>query len=89
MTECESLFALAPFLKENTQSNPRIVLAGDTKQLHYTPRSQAASLGGLTIDLMTRLMDLEIYLDNRFITHLVEIFRNDQLITTMLNKMVY
>ena len=61
MTETEAVCSLAPFLKENREENPKVVLAGDNKQLTYTPRSQAASLGGMTTDLMTRLMKLEAY----------------------------
>ena len=89
MTETEAICALAPFLKENREQNPKVVLAGDNKQLTYVPRSQAASLGGMTTDLMTRLMKLEVYNDDRYITHLVDNFRNDRLLISLLNHMIY
>ena len=66
MTETEAICALAPFLKEDREQNPKVVLAGDNKQLTYVPCSQSASLGGMTTDLMTRLMKSEVYKDERY-----------------------
>ena len=70
MTETEAVCSLVPFLKKNREENPKVVLASDNRQLTYTPRSQAANLGGMTTDLMTRLMKLEAYSDDRYITPL-------------------
>ena len=89
MTETEAVCSLAPFLNKDREENPKVVLAGDNRQLTYTPRSQAANLGGMTTDLMTRLMKLEAYRDDRYITHLVDNFRNDKLLISVLNQMIY
>ena len=89
MTEPEGLCAIAPFINQDPNKNPFIILAGDPKQLHYCPRSQAAKLGGLEIDLMTRMIQLPAYKKGEVITHLYKNFRNDELITSILNTIVY
>ena len=41
------------------------------------------------MDLMTRLMKSKVYKEERYITHLVDNFRNDRLLISLLNHMIY
>ena len=89
LTEAECLCAIGPFVKENSALNPHIILAGDPLQLTYCSRSLAAKIGGLEIDLMSRLTELPAYKDNSEVSRLEENFRNDRLLVQVLNIMIY
>lgn len=90
LTEPDTVTAIAPHVRGHDDPKPLVILAGDTVQLTYQPRSSCAKLGGYGQSTMKRLSMLELYKSNSDL--FVEMwlsFRNPETMVSLMNSLAY